>query len=206
MCAVSDRPRRGRPRLSDVKAEPPSSTAAFRVRLGSGGAGTRGQIDEGIHQTDESQRRKRGRASLNGQQGHTLTSIESDDKMFEFSSERKRSKVSRDHDQGVLPGTYVLHLIAPGSVRGSYDTVRECQITSASKGLRIKRQKISDDKSAGQMSDIDSDSEENAKFFLSKIRHRRLVSRFEIWYYTIPCPNIPLHHPLSQSMSHYANR
>lgn len=36
----------------------------------------------------------------------------------------------------VLPGLFVVHLVAPGSVRGSYDSLRSCHINRLSKRLR----------------------------------------------------------------------
>lgn len=175
-----DRARRGRPRLSDLKHE----MGGFRVRLGSDSL--MDDAGQSLDNVEEPQRRKRARTSsiisgaqqtLQGPMTARNSLTESGDRgTAESSRERKRSKLTHQKPTelaNVLPGIFVLHLTAPGSIRGSYDTIRSCHITSMSTELRSSRSDIND---IEQMSEVDSDSEETAKAFLSAMRHQRLVS------------------------------
>lgn len=79
--------------------------------------------------------------------------------------------LSSGDDTFITPGTYVIHLSAPGSSRGSYDTLRSCHVTSMMGGLRTSSSAVSD-----TLSPVDSDSEETARNFLNAIRHRSVSS------------------------------
>lgn len=108
--------------------------------------------------TDQTQKSKRRRVSVTGEAKSGAAAVEG----------RVAPSVP-----AIVPGQLVVSLFVPGSVRGSYDTVRSCHIVSMSNGLRDGRKgsRVNDQ----VLSEIDSDSEDTAKAFLAALKNQKRV-------------------------------